>query len=63
MASDSDESQEPIDKKAKGVKKKGSKGGKKKKSKKSKLPKGLVTNSKGEIVSGNEFVLQTAYII
>ena len=58
MASD-DESVEPVaDKKVKGAKKKG----KKKKSKKSKIPKGFVTNSKGEIVSGNEFVLQTAYV-
>ena len=57
MASD-DESVEPVaDKKVKGTKKKG-----KKKSKKSKIPKGFVTNSKGEIVSGNEFVLQTAYV-
>ena len=57
MASD-DEMTEPItEKKAKGEKK----GKGKKKGKKSKVPKGFVTNSKGELVSGNEFVLQTAY--
>ena len=58
-----DESEKSIkEKKAKGGKKKGKKE-KGKKGKKSKIPKGFVTNSKGEIVSGNEFVLQTAYII
>ena len=62
MASDNESEDPPTEKKIKGGKKKGKKE-KKKKGKKSKIPKGFVTNSKGELVSGNEFVLQAAYFI
>lgn len=56
----SDDESDTLDKKLKGGKKKKEK---KKKSKKSKIPKGFITNSKGELVSGHEFVLQTAYLV